>query len=227
MLGDSVRRRQPKKAASKPGPKKRRAGGTWSWRPLLIALPVALLLPFIVGYALAVYVLFPPQQAAGAGLPVPSLVGGSAAEAQRALVAAGLGSIETTQLPHPSAPAGQVIAQSPLPGQHLPAGANVSVALSAGRPRALVPDVQGFNADRAQTLLRRAGFDVTQATQESPMAAGRALRTEPAAGQDRELPAVVTLVISAGPPPVPEPEPAPLWPDTSLVPAAAPPGRVP
>jgi eukaryotic-like serine/threonine-protein kinase len=226
MLGDSVRRRQPKKTTPKSGAKKPRAKGKWSWRPLLIALPIALLVPFIVGYMMAVYVLFPPQQAAGTGLAVPLLVGGSASEAQRALVAAGLGSIETMQLPHPSAPAGQVIAQSPLPGQHLPAGANVSVALSAGRPRALVPDVQGFNAERAQTLLRRAGFDVTQATQESPMAAGRVLRTEPGAGQERELPAVVTLVISAGPPP-PDPEPEPLWPDTVFVPAGASPGRAP
>jgi beta-lactam-binding protein with PASTA domain len=37
----------------------------------------------------------------------------------------------------------------------------VRVALSAGRPRAVVPDVIGFSATRAESLLRRAGFEVS------------------------------------------------------------------
>jgi eukaryotic-like serine/threonine-protein kinase len=219
MLGDSVRRRQPgARRAKRAAPATRRRKGKWRWRPLLIALPLALVLPFVLGYVLAVYVLFPPRDlAAGPGIPVPQLVGRSAGEAQRDLVAAGLGSVQTTELPHPSAPPGQVIAQSPLPGQQLRPGGDVRVALSAGRPRVVVPDVQGFSAERAESLLRRAGFDVTRIDEQSPLAAGRVLRTEPAPGQSQELPAAVTVVVSAGPPP---PEPEPLPPDSAFVPGA-------
>jgi eukaryotic-like serine/threonine-protein kinase len=71
----------------------------------------------------------------------------------------------------------------------------------------LVPDVQGFPVERALLMLRRAGFEVVQASQESPVPEGRVLRTEPAAGEERMLPASVTLVVSAGPPPAPEPVP--------------------
>lgn len=207
MLGDSVRRRQPRRRSGTPRTTSR--ASRRQWRPLLIALPFALVVPFLIGYLIAVFVIFPPTDLAGDGIAVPDLIDQTAAEAQRALAAAGLGPVEVTQLPHPSAPAGRVIAQSPLPGQQLRAGASVSVALSSGRERALVPDVMGFSADRAETLLRRAGFEVTRLLQESPAAAGQVLRTDPAPAQERVLPAVVTLVISAGPPP-------PLEPDTSF-----------
>jgi eukaryotic-like serine/threonine-protein kinase len=214
MLGDSVRRRQPGgRAAKTPRPRARK--GRRRWRPLLIALPLALVLPFLLGYVLAVYVIFPPRELVGTGIPVPDLVGRSASEAQRELVAVGLGNLQPSELPHPTAAAGEVVAQSPLPGQQLLAGGDVRVALSAGRPRVVVPDVQGFSADRAEALLRGAGFDVVRATQESPAAQGRVLRTDPTPGQQRELPAVITLVISAGPP---EPEPEPLVPDTTFLP---------
>jgi beta-lactam-binding protein with PASTA domain len=217
MLGDSVRRRQPKRRQG--GEPARPQQGRRKWRPLLLALPLALTLPFLIGYLLAVHVIFPPQQASGAGIPVPELVGLSSLDAQRALVAAGLGPLEPSELPHPTAPAGQVIAQSPLAGQQLRAGAGVRVALSAGRPRVVVPDVRGFTAERAQSLLQRSGFDVTHTTEESPTAEGRVLRTDPPPGEQRTLPAVVTLVVSAGPPP-------PVEPDTIFgdTPAVPPPG---
>jgi eukaryotic-like serine/threonine-protein kinase len=208
MLGESVRRRQrsgrsAKGASSPRGPRSK-------WRPLLIVVPVALVLPFIIGYFIAVYVLFPPPPTdiAGTGIAVPNLVGSSAADAQRALVIAGLGDLLVTELPHPTAAAGQVIAQSPLPGQQLRGGAAVRVALSAGRPQTLTPDVYGYTADRAESMLRRAGFDVQRVDEESTLAAGRVIRTEPAPGQVLALPALITLVVSSGPP-LPEPDTLP------------------
>jgi beta-lactam-binding protein with PASTA domain len=195
MLGESVRRRQPRARPRRP------AGRPRAWRTLLLALPLAVLLPFVIGYVIAVRVLFPPLEATGAGLPVPHLVGESATAAQRDLVAAGLGPLEVTELPHPSVPAGQVIAQSPVAGQQLRAGAGVRVAVSAGPPRVLVPDVTGFSADRAESLLRRVGFVVSLQLQESPVPAGRVIRTEPAPAQSLVLPAEVTMIVSSGPPP--------------------------
>jgi eukaryotic-like serine/threonine-protein kinase len=179
----------------------------------MFVVPLALLLPFIIGYFIAVYVVFPPPAAevAGSGIPVPSLVGSSASDAQRALVAAGLGDLLVTELPHPTASAGQVIAQSPLPGQQLRGGAAVRVALSAGQPQVVTPDVHGYSAERAESMLRRAGFDVQRLDEESPVAAGRVIRTDPSPGQVLGLPAVITLVVSSGPP-LPEPDTLP--PDT-------------
>jgi beta-lactam-binding protein with PASTA domain len=207
MLGESVRRRQPKGRRGSAEPRPPRAGRGWQrWRPLLIALPVAILVPFLVGYLIAVFVLFPPPEVSAAGVPVPDLVGRSVEEAQRDLVAVGLGPVSTSDLPHPSAPPGRIIAQTPLPGQQLRPGAGVTVAVSTGRPAAVVPDVIGFSAERAESLLRRTGFSVSVVTQESPAPAGRVIRTEPDPAQQLTLPAAVTLVVSAGPPAAVEPD---------------------
>jgi eukaryotic-like serine/threonine-protein kinase len=198
VLGDSVRRRQPqrRRRAARSAADRRR------WRPLLLALPFAVIVPFLIGYLVAVLVVFPPLPEALDGIPVPDLAGRTAADAQRALADIGLGPIEATELPHPTAAAGVVVAQSPLPGQQLRAGAGVTVALSTGRPRAVVPDVAGFGADRAETMLRRAGFDVVRMLEEGPLAPDRVIRTEPAAAHVLPLPAAITLVVSTGPPPV-------------------------
>jgi hypothetical protein len=198
MLGESVRRRQS-------GGRGRGAGGAppgrrFNWKPLLVGLPLALTVPFILGYFLASRVLFPPTPVSGTGIPVPDLVGRDVSEAQRMLAAAGLGGVDASELPHPTAPAGQAVAQSPLPGQQLLPGVGVQVALSAGRPRGVVPDVVGFSADRAAEMLRRSGFEVMHATEESAAAAGRVIRTEPAPGGEVGLPASITLVVSSGPP---------------------------
>jgi beta-lactam-binding protein with PASTA domain len=206
MLGDSVRRRQSPRRASTPSQQPRRP---LRWKPLLIALPFAIALPFLIGYLIATRLVFPPPQVGAAGVAVPDLVGRSAEEAQRTLVAAGLGELQATELPHPSVPNGQVVAQSPLPGQQLRGGTPVQVALSAGPPRGMVPDLQGFGVERAELMLRRSGFGSVRAEEESAMAAGRVLRTDPAAGVELVLPASVTLVVSTGPPP-----PDPLPPDT-------------
>jgi eukaryotic-like serine/threonine-protein kinase len=199
MLGDSVRRRQPRRREQPTG-----KGSRWSGRlkPLLLLLPLAVLVPFAVGYMLAVFVLFPPLPAAGDAIAVPDMIGHSTAEAQRLLAASGLGPLDVTELPHPTAPAGTIVAQTPLPGQQLRPGVSATVAVSMGRPRVMVPDVRGFGADRAESLLRRAGFDVARTDEESTVAADHVIRTEPEPAQERTLPAVVTMVISTGPAPV-------------------------
>jgi serine/threonine-protein kinase len=156
--------------------------------------------PFAIGYALAVFVLFPEPDVVAAGVPVPVLVGHTLVEAERELAAVGLGRADPLELPHPNAPVGQVLAQSPLPGQQLPAGADVRVSVSAGRPRARVPEVAGFSADRAEQLLRRFGFEVARREQEGDAPAGHVLGTDLLPGTEHELPAAVTLFVSTGPP---------------------------
>jgi serine/threonine-protein kinase len=201
MLGDSVRRRQPKWRA----PRASDGRGERNWKRVIAGLATALIVPFAVGYLVAVYVLFPPTQVSGSGTPMPDLIGRTTSEAQRDLVAAGLGDMEITELPHPEVDAGNVIAQSPVPGQQLRPGADVRVAISSGRARVMVPDVLGFSADRAESMLTRAGFEVTRLLEESPASEGRVIRTDPEPGQPRTLPAAVTIIVSSGPPDIPEP----------------------
>jgi eukaryotic-like serine/threonine-protein kinase len=209
MLGDSVRRRQPKRAPRK-APKPR--DGSRSWRRLLPLAAAAVAIPFVVGYVLAAYVLFPPTPASSSGIDVPALVGLRVADAERAVVSATLAGIEVAELPHPDATPGTVIAQSPLPGQQLRTGAMVRVAVSSGRPRGVVPDVVGFGDERAFALLTRLGFDVDQRRETAEAPIGRVLRIEPQPGTARDLPATVVLIVSDGPP-LPDPVETP--PDTT------------
>src|SRR5690606_11709018 len=60
--------------------------------------------------------------------------------------------------------------------------------------------VIGYTDTRAESLLRRVGFDVATRTEESTAPAGRVLRTEPEPGQERGLPAFVTIIVSEGRP---------------------------
>jgi eukaryotic-like serine/threonine-protein kinase len=212
MLGDSVRRRLPKRHMERESREPRERG---SWKRRLLTLAGVLLIPFAIGYLVAVYVWFPPTAVSDGGSPVPDLIGLTISEAQRELVAARLGDIATTELPHPEIEAGRIIAQSPLPGQQLRDGAGVRVGLSSGRARVVLPDVLGFSADRAESMLTRAGFQVTRAQQESAAEAGQVIRTDPEPGQQRTLPATVTLIVSSGPPAEPEPG---AFPDTTTIP---------
>lgn len=201
MLGDSVRRRGRAGKGSVPfdpdAGRKRRGRGAWPW------VLAAVLLPFAVGYALAALVLFPPTEDAAAlegAVAVPDLVGRTVDEAERELSGLGLGALAVTALPHPDAPAGEIIAQDPLAGQHLRPGAGARVAVSAGPPRARVPDITGFPLERARALLQRLGFQVVSVERESATPTGRVIGIAPPAGSEQRLPAIVTVIVSIGEP---------------------------
>jgi serine/threonine-protein kinase len=180
---------------------------SWSGRRWAVVLGAAVIAPFVVGYFIAVSVLFPAPPVTEGGIPVPDLVGRTESEATAELSALGLGPAESTRLPHPTRPQGQVIAQSPLPGQQLRGGAAVRVAVSTGVPRAVVPDVVGFTEGRAAGLLQRLGFQVSRQIEDSAEPTGRVTRTDPEAGQNLALPARITVYVSNGvliPPPLPD-----------------------
>jgi serine/threonine-protein kinase len=210
MLGESLRRRmarrRPRRRAAKPG-----AAGRPSRRFWLLGGLGVLLLPFAIGWALMVFVFFPPQEVAPLGTPVPSLYGLTVVEAERSLAQVGLGHLEAVLLPHPATPEGDVIAQSPLPGQQLRAGAGVRVAVSSGPVQVRIPDVLGQPAERAEERLRTLGFTVTRVEAESPVDSGRVFAVEPGVGTTTRLPAQVTVHVSLG------------LPDSLLVDTLAPP----
>jgi len=212
MLGDSLRRRNPGARGRAPAHTPRpRPGRGWAvWLPLAVA---AAAVPFFVGYLFASVFLFPAPEAADTGVAVPAVKGMRLAEAQAALRSVGLGTVEVTQLPHPHAAEGVVTAQAPLPGQQLRPGSPVRVAISAGVPRVVVPDVVGFSADRAEGLLARLGFQVARQQQFSPEDSGRILRIEPRPGTEWPLPTTIHILVSLGPE----------FPDTLFTPDTLPP----
>jgi serine/threonine-protein kinase len=132
---------------------------------------------------------------------VPELVGLSTVQAELVLAEAGLGRMEQLAVPHPTAPPGQVLAQSPLPRQQLRPGAGVRVSVSSGPVQVRVPDLLGQPVERAEESLRRLGFTMDRVEGESPVAAGRVFELAPAPGTTLTLPAHVTVHVSLGPPP--------------------------
>lgn len=202
MLGDSVRRRQPGggKAVRTPRVTSSPAPRSVKWRTIIPLTIAALLVPFAVGYAFTVFVMFPAPTVVGVGgIAVPDLIGRTVGDAEQLLASVNLGSLETMQLPHPDAAAGTILAQDPLPGQQLKAGTKVSVSVSAGAPELRVPDVAGFTFEAADAVLRKMGFNTARLDETSTdVSRGSVIRLQPAGGSSVKLPATITMVISAG-----------------------------
>ena len=220
MLGDSIRRRRgapragrdaagreavearteaEERTARKARPERARPPFPWGPFALVTLLTAALL--FAGGYLFASFVLYPPVEASGASVTVPDLTGLSDGEARGRLQQAGFTPGNVTPLPHPDAAAGIVLAQAPLAGQGARPDARVDYAVSAGAPRARVPDLVGFPAGTARDVLERAGLRVEVREVADPTPPGRVVEVSPPPGTEGELPITVTLTVSAGPPP--------------------------
>lgn len=194
MLGESLRRRRRLDT--------RRAGKSHAppirWSRWLLAIVIAVPLCFGTGYVLAVGLLFPiPEEAGGDTVPVPDLARMPLPEAERVLAAAGLAVGTVSRSPHPAVPEGHVVAQSPVPGQHLRPGAEVWLGVSSGPVSVLVPDLVGLPADEAMALAGRLGFEVERVDLPDPGPSGIVRGVDPAPGTERRLPALLRLTVSA------------------------------
>lgn len=201
MLGDSVKRRlgKPRRSSRPKAESAGPPGRRWTARHWLAVL-FALTLPFVLGYLIAIRVLFPPPPVVAQGIVVPDLVGKVEDAARRELAALGLGDLAITALPSSDIERGTITAQSPLPGQQVRPGAGIRVAVSSGPPRVVIPDVIGFPVDRAASLLTRLGFQVQREEEEVYDEPGRVLRLDPSPGTERELPARVTITFGVARP---------------------------
>jgi eukaryotic-like serine/threonine-protein kinase len=188
---------------STPAPKQRSSFGAKlrANGPSILKLVAACVGLFFLGYAAAVYVLFPPLAAPEDGIVVPDLTKMTTSAAGDLLTPLGLALGDSVRLPHASVGPGLIVAQDPLPGQQMRNGGTVRVGVSSGLPAATVPDLVGLGARRAQTLLERLGFEVSQSLENSDRPNGTVIRSTPEAGIRQPLPAHVSLVISSGPAP--------------------------
>jgi beta-lactam-binding protein with PASTA domain len=161
---------------------------------LLVAL-------FGLGYLAAARWLFPagPGDQAGEVALVPDLVGLGSEEATRSLTEAGLTLQVVSRVPHPKAPDGAIIAQTPLPGQFARPGAPIQVTLSSGPQRRRIPDLRGLSARQGQIVLQRLGFETVTDSARSNAQRGQVVGSRPEAGDELELPAQVTILVSRGP----------------------------
>lgn len=195
VMGDSIRHRH--------GPSRYRTvepGRPVRWWRVTAYGLLGALLAFGLGYAVAVFLLFPAPADAAPGIAVPRLLGQDSAWAERALAARGLRLGTVTAVPDPAAGPGQIVAQDALPGQQLRRGALVHVAVSSGAARATLPNVTGYAASRAAALLTALGFQPSQQVVPGDLPVGRVVGVSPAPGLAYDLPARVLLTVSSGPP---------------------------
>jgi serine/threonine-protein kinase len=154
---------------------------------------------FALGY-LVITLLFFPGFGRSAIVAVPDLRGQPMREAERTLDRLGLEITRGGALANPRIRAGAVLVQSPLPGQEVTRGSEVSVVLSTGPERHRVPAIAGLSLRDARTLLERFGFTVAIRRMVSDTEAGAFLGMRPVAGTQAVVPSVVTIYLSAGPP---------------------------
>ena len=172
-----------------------------NWKKLLLIGLGTLAATFGIGFVVATRILFPPLPAPENGIVVPDLRGVMVAEANTRLEPLGLQRGDQIPVAHPNQPPGIIVAQSPLPGQQLRNGGVVTVAVSSGLPRVQIPNVIGFDVERATAVLTQMGLTADQRSELNERPIGTVLRIIPEPGQRQPVPSSVMLVVSAGPPP--------------------------
>lgn len=136
----------------------------------------------------------------GAGTPLPSLVGMDRAAAQDALQTLGFTLAVEREVFDEQVPAGTVISTTPGAGRRLKAGASVSVILSKGPERYLVPNLVGMDIDQADAALAAINLLLGERSEAfSPtVPKGRIISTTPVAGAQTRGGSIVNIVVSKG-----------------------------
>jgi eukaryotic-like serine/threonine-protein kinase len=96
----------------------------------------------------------------GQEVAVPTLLGLTPSEAERAAGSSGLQVSIERQYYSPNIPDGRIMSQLPLPGTKVRRGWQVRVAQSLGPTRVTIPDVTGQSEHAAELNIRRRGLDV-------------------------------------------------------------------
>ncbi|HEY3578643.1 MAG TPA: Stk1 family PASTA domain-containing Ser/Thr kinase [Gaiellaceae bacterium] len=135
---------------------------------------------------------------------IPSVVGISLQDAISTLNKAGFNA-NPKYVNNSTAPANQVISQSPVPGTSATKGTSVTVQVSNGPPQVTVPDVVGYTSQQAVQTLQAAGFQVNQQYQNTGADQDNIVQSQnPPGNSTATKGSQVTIVIgqhSPGPPP--------------------------
>lgn len=135
---------------------------------------------------------------------VPNVIGKADADAQNAIVSAGL-SVGTVSYDYnDSVPEGQVVSQSIDGGKKVAAGTAVGISVSLGpKPaeKVSVPPVTDTSLENARQLINSAGLSVGEIyyAYSDTVAAGNVISCEPGVGNSVEEGTLIELVVSQGP----------------------------
>jgi len=135
--------------------------------------------------------------------PLEDMAGKTQQEAIDALALVGL-TVDPTVITenNPDVEAGKVIRTDPAAGTTVQQGDVIKLVVSAGPNQVSVPPVEGLSQTNAEALLKSDayGFVVTVQQEAHPtVAAGNAIRTDPAANTLADKGSALTLFISTGP----------------------------
>jgi beta-lactam-binding protein with PASTA domain len=163
------------------------------------------------GASVNLWIATPPRVAAVPAPPpqrqdvlVPNLIGQTAETASAVLAKPSL-SLGDRRRQDSEAPAGTVIAQTPVAGTRVHPGTSIDVTIAVPALVA-VPDLTGETPLQAARLLRRSQLALGQERQrESQAPAGTVIRQSPAAGTRVPRETLVNVLIATAPAPVPPP----------------------
>lgn len=165
----------------------------FGWAFLLLAVIAVAILGVLVGREIL-------GGTSGEKVAVPAVVGLSQEEAEKRLEARGLKPV-VTFTNDPNVAEGNVISQVPEAQATAVRGDEVTLVVSQGEVRAVVPEVIGFLLPDARKAIRDAQLIVGKVTpRNSDRPEGEVLETNPKPGTKRELNSRVDLVVSTGVP---------------------------
>jgi beta-lactam-binding protein with PASTA domain len=135
----------------------------------------------------------------GQEVAVPTLVGLSPVEAERAAAGLGLQMEIERQYYSPQIPEGRIMSQLPLPGTKVRRGWQVRLAQSLGPTRVAIPDVTGESEHAAELNIRRRGLDVASIAQmqAAGVAVDQVLAQSPPANATQVLAPKISLLVTA------------------------------
>ena len=178
--------------AAAPAAPKRRRRGVW----IALAVVLGLLLSAGIGYA-AVNLLAPTHT-------VPRLTGLTLAQARQAVDKLDF-DVSVKRMPHETVAADTVLAQDPAPGGSLRERSTVHLTVSSGPPPRDVPSLEGMTRAAADQALTSKGFKPNFVEQSSEtIAKGTVVSWQPTGSQAKG--AVITVIVSSGPPVVAVPD---------------------
>jgi beta-lactam-binding protein with PASTA domain len=154
---------------------------------------------FSLAWIIVALMLFPDEGPAP-NIAVPAVVGLRFEEAERKLSEVGLQAALGETQPSNTAPRQYVLAQTPAPGTAVGPEVIVTLDVSAGQVRTVVPTLVGLARENALAALRTANLELGQVVERpGSEARGTVLSSQPGAGQQVPQGTPIELVISAGP----------------------------
>lgn len=154
---------------------------------------------FVLAYLIVAVFIFPPNSVAS-DLSVPNVTGLSFDDATAKLHDEGFKVSRGERRFDATAPAGQVLGQTPIPGTTEPKGATVVLDVSRGQRSVEVPRVVGLTREQATAAIEEAGLEVGEVNQvENAAPRGQVLLSSPVGGARAPTPSSVNLTVSDGP----------------------------